>query len=199
MIVIGLTGGLASGKTTIAKIFKRYSGVVVLNADTVAHRALYKDSPLFKKIIGAFGKGILSADGAISRKKLAESVFKNKKKYQKLCALIYPWLLDQVERKIALYRNKKKIKAVVVEAAMLIESGLYHQMDIIVVVHLSKTQQLARAIKRGRMSLEQIKKRIKFQMSQEGKNKYADCIIKNNGNLQEAKRQVKEFFKQHNI
>lgn len=208
MLVVGVTGGLASGKTVVAQMFHRL-GAVVLDADKIAHRAIYTHSSCYDKIVRAFGRVILNSNGSINRKKLAAIAFKDKKKQKQLSSIVHPRVIAYIKKKIGEYRKKKtkgpllkrnrkvhphRINVVVVDAALLIESGLYKNMDITIVVRSTRQQQIQRALERGRMSYQQAKQRIRFQLPLHKKIKYADYIIDNQKGLKHTEFQVKAFW-----
>lgn len=194
MLTIGITGSLASGKSTVASMFCR-RGIVVLNADHIAHRAIFRNSPLCRHLIRAFGSSIVNHDRSINRKKLAALAFKNKKSQQKLCSVIHPWVINYIDNKLSSYRKKKSVKAVVVDAVLLIESGLYRRMDKVLVVRATYTQQLGRAQKMRGMTREQAKQRLQYQMPLHEKIKYADFVIDNRKSLVNTKLQVRKVLK----
>ncbi len=193
MITIGITGSLASGKTTVANMFLR-KGVAVLNADNIAHLALRKNTRAYKALLESFGSDIIVKNGIIDRKKLAAIAFKNKKNQNTLCAIVHPWVCAYIKDKISAYRNSKKVKAVVVEAVLLIEAGLERLMDINIVVRSNLKQQIQRVGKRG-MSPADARKRLRFQMPFCEKIAHADYVIDNRGTFKSAKLQVERILK----
>lgn len=194
MIVIGLTGGLASGKTRIASMFAAL-GAQVLNADSIAHKALYKKTICYKQVIKKFGLSILNADDSINRKKLARLAFVDNKKQQQLCQVIHPWVFAYIKKKIKKVEKSKAVKAVIVEMVLLIESGFYKEMDKILLVKATTAQQFSRAILKRKMTLAQVKQRIRFQLGFNQKSKYADYIIDNRGELKDTRKIVKKVWK----
>ncbi|MCK4994712.1 MAG: dephospho-CoA kinase [Candidatus Omnitrophica bacterium] len=194
MIVIGLTGGLASGKTEIAKMFAAL-GAKVLNADKIAHRALYRKTIAYKQVIGKFGKGFLNADDSINRKKLAKLIFESDKKQQQLCRIIHPWVFEYIKKRIKKIEKNKAVKAVVVEMVVLIESGFYKHIDKILLVNATTGQQMQRAILRNNMTKVQAKQRMRFQLGFNQKSKYADYIIDNRRTLKDTGKQVEKIWK----
>lgn len=198
MFCVGITGNLASGKTTVAKMFQR-QGAVVLDADRIAHQVIQKKSCGFQKIVRAFGYSILSLDGSISRKKLAEVAFKNKKNQKLLCSIIHPLVLAQIRHKLKELRKRKEKRVVVVDAALLIESGFYQEMDARIVVKATKTKQIARICQNQKLKISDAEKRLKFQLPLIKKIKYADYVIDNRGSLKQTENQVKNIWEHFNF
>lgn len=192
LIVIGLTGGLASGKTTTANLFARF-GAVVLDADKISHKALFKNSFCYSKIVKRFGRKILENNGKINRKLLAELAFKNKTEQAALCAIIHPWVFEYIDKKIKFYKKNKAIKLLIVEAVLLIESGLYKKMDKVILVKASQRQQILRAKLNRNMDAESAKQRMQYQLNYAQKIKYADYCIDNQGTFKNIEFQVKKI------
>lgn len=175
MKVIGLTGGIGSGKSTVATIF-RVLGVPVFNSDKEAAN-LTKSKPIQQEIIAVFGKGILTVD-SIDRKKLAAIVFNDKLKLEKLNAIIHP----AVKSKFELWKSNQTVGFVVKEAAILIETGGHKVVDKVILVTCPEATRIKRVIKRDGVSVDQVKARIKNQLSEEEKIELADFVIKNDNN-----------------
>ncbi|MBU0634494.1 MAG: dephospho-CoA kinase [Candidatus Omnitrophica bacterium] len=197
MAVLGVTGSLGCGKSTVARMFKKL-GAVVFNADRIAHRALYKGSFSYKKTVCVFGKNILNRDHSINRKKLAELVFKSKTKLNSLIRIVYPCVIGRIKEQIRRCRMKNSKKIIVVDAPLLIESGLYRQVDRVVVVFTAREKQWPRVKVSGKLSPAHFKNRLKFQMPQQIKIKYADDVIDNSGTFKHTEKQVKELWKKIN-
>ena len=195
LMIIGLTGGIASGKTTVAKLFAGM-GAAVLDADKISHKALFKNSRCYNKIVKRFGLDILDAYCEINRKKLAEFGFKNKTGQIALCAIIHPWVFEYIDKKIKLCKKNKDLKLLIVEAVLLIESGLYKKMDKIIVVKVNKSQQLLRAKLARNMDAELAKQRMRYQLKLAQKIKYADYLIDNRGTFKNTESQVKKIVVQ---
>jgi len=194
MVVIGITGGIASGKTEVSKMFKRL-GARILDADIIAHRALYKTTLCYRKILKIFGRGILNKDGSINRKKLARTAFSSKLKQEKLCAVVHPWVFNYIDKELEKLKRKKEVKAAVIDAVLLIESGLYKKVDVIVLVNSTVSLQLKRAVKKRNITAEDAKKRMSFQLDFAKKKKYADYIVDNCGTLKYTRSQVNKIWK----
>lgn len=191
MKLIGITGGLGSGKTTIAGYFKN-RGSKVIDADKITHAVLLNKG--IKEEIGAtFGKSVLK-NGRVNRKKLAKIVFNNKGSLRKLCNIVHPPILKGIKKII---RGSKK-KITVIDGPLLIETGLHREMDKIIVVSINKKNQIDRCVKLG-YSRNQALKRTRAQMPLRQKLRYADFIIDNNGSRSETRRQVKEIWNKLNV
>ena len=194
MLKVGITGGLASGKTLVAKMFKQ-RGAVVLDADRIAHRTLYKNGQCYKAIIKVFGKTILNANKSINRKKLAGLAFHNSESQKHLCSIIHPEMLGLIRKKLVKHKRQKKTKISVVDAALLIETGLYKEMDKVILIKSTKQQQIERAVKEKNISLEQVRLRMRFQLPSNKKIKYSDYVIDNQNSITSVRAQVSQIWK----
>ncbi|MBU1045012.1 MAG: dephospho-CoA kinase [Candidatus Omnitrophica bacterium] len=192
LIVIGLTGGLASGKSTAAKMFTAF-GAIILDADRIGHKTLAKNSKCFKKIVKRFGNRILDCNGTINRGSLAKVAFKNSANQKALCAIIHPWIFEYIDKKIKLYQKNKDVRLLIVEAVLLIESGLFEKMDKNIVVKSNQAQQLLRAKLNRNMDKEAAKQRMQYQLKLADKIKYADYVIDNRGTFKNTESQVKKI------
>jgi len=194
MILVGLTGGIASGKSTASSIFKEL-GAYIIDADVLAREIVEPLKPAWKDVVKNFGKGILNKDNSINRKKLAEIVFNNKKKREMLNAIVHPRVLKrakEIEREIA----KKDPEAVIIfDAALLIESGAYKKMDKNIVVYADEDVQVKRLMKRDGLTKDEAIKRIEAQMPLREKVRFADYIIDGNKALNIVKKQLKRALK----
>ena len=194
MILVGLTGGIASGKSTASSIFKEL-GAYIIDADVLAREIVEPLKPAWKDVVKNFGKGILNKDNSINRKKLAEIVFNNKKKREMLNAIVHPRVLKrakEIEREIA----KKDPEAVIIfDAALFIESGAYKKMDKNIVVYADEDVQVKRLMKRDGLTKDEAIKRIEAQMPLREKVRFADYIIDGNKALNIVKKQLKRALK----
>ena len=174
-MVVGLTGGIGSGQTTVAQIFEKL-GVSVYNSDQRA-KDLYSENPELKKLLQAhFGENIYTGN-QINRPKLAEIVFNNKKELQVLNGFVHPLLQVDFER----WYKKQDAPYVLREAAILIESGAYKYCDKIIVITADEAERISRVTKRDQATEEQVKSRIANQLSDSERLVFADFEIKNNG------------------
>lgn len=173
-------------------------GATVFNADRIAHRALFRNTSSYRKLITRFGKVILNKRGGIDREKLAAIGFADARNERDMCAIIHPQVFAYLRRNIRMCRKKNPRRAIVVEAPLLIESGLFRSMDTVIVVRAGLPQQRRRAAERS-MSVEQFRRRVRFQMPLREKITYADYVIDNRGTLKYTERQVRDISKQLNI
>lgn len=193
MRVIGLTGGIASGKSTISRHLKEL-GAVVIDADRVGHAIMKKGKPSWLKIKDFFGEDILTEDGEIDRKKLGAIVFKDHSKLEILNTFTHGYIVLKIKETIDKIHNKCNDKIVVVDAALLIEAGLYKIVDEVWLVVVDKELQLERLIDRDPLTSKEALGRIEAQMPTEEKLKYAHRIIDNTGDLEDTLKQVEEFW-----
>jgi dephospho-CoA kinase len=184
----GLTGGLASGKSTIARIFATL-GCITVDADQIVARLYQPGEAGHEALVRSYGSGILLPDGTIDRRKLADVAFASDESAKALNALIHPIVVAEEERFIAAEGDG----IVMVEATLLIEAGGRDRYDRIVVVDVDPDTQLARAIARG-MTREDAERRIARQISREERLRYADYVIDNSGDLQAAKAETRRVF-----
>ncbi len=191
MLKIGLTGSIATGKSTVEKIFKEF-GIPVIDADEIVHKLL-KEDRIKKELVGRLGN-ILDEEGEVDRKKVADIIFSNPEKKKEVENIIHPEVFNYIQRWIK-EQEKSNPPFVIVSVPLMIETGSYKNYDKIIVVYAPKELQLKRLIQKG-MSKEEALKRINAQMDIEEKVKYADFVIKNTGTLQDLKREVEKVYKQ---
>ncbi|MBW2989832.1 dephospho-CoA kinase [Candidatus Woesearchaeota archaeon] len=186
-MIIGITGVFSSGKTTVSSIFSKH-GYKAIDADKVGHKLLDKKQ-IKDKIIKEFGSSILSGR-KISRRKLKDIVFYDHDKLIRLNRIIHPQIIKEIMSLI----RKDKGKNVIVDGALLIEAGCLSLFDKLIVVRISRKEQLKRALKKGKYTGKEINSIIRSQLSQKEKLKYADHIIGNSGSLDDTKKAVKEVL-----
>lgn len=184
-IVIGLTGGIASGKKTIARILKNF-GAHVISADEVYSELIKQNEPLWKKIVKRFGKKVLDENKNIDRKKLSRIVFNHPSKLKALNQITHPDIVKTIKSKI----KKTSKKVVVVVAPLLIESGNIKMVDKIWLLNTSKKIQTQRLMKRDKITNKEASMRIGSQMCMEDKIPFAHVLIDNNESFEDVKKQV---------
>lgn len=194
MKIIGLTGGIASGKTTISNILKSEFHIDIIDADLIAREIVKKGSEVLNMIAEEFGKEVINPDGTLNRKKLGEIVFSNQYLLNKLNKITHPVIEKHIKYEIDLIGKSGK-KLCVVDAALLIEAGFYKLVDFVILVCVNKDIQLKRLVQRDKISESEALKRINSQMPLSDKVKYADFIINNNGDLEDVKLQTRKIIK----
>jgi len=190
--VIGILGGIGSGKSAVAAEFAKL-GCAVIDADKIAHELL--DEPSVKKeVICSFSQAILDHTGKINRKKLADAVFADGDKLLTLNRILHPLVLAQVERLIERYNRQQQVKAIVLDMPLLVEVGWDKRCDRLIFVNCNPQIRLKRAKKMGVLGENQLKVRENFQISLDKKATIADNTIDNNSGFSALARQVADIF-----
>jgi dephospho-CoA kinase len=187
--LVGLTGGIASGKSTVAAILRRL-GAEVINADELAREVVEPGRDAWQEIIAAFGSGVLQDDRAIDRRKLREVIFKDAAARQKLEAIIHPRVRALAEQKIRACEAAGKA-LVVYEVPLLFEALIHHWIRPVILVACDMETQKARLKQRDHLSDAEAHRHIEAQMSLAEKRKLADYVIENDGSLEDLEAQVK--------
>ena len=195
MLIVGLTGGIASGKTAVSKILSE-EGAYIIDADQIARELVQPDTPTWRELINVFGKKILDQDGSIHRKKLAAIVFSNPQQRNLLNHIMQPRIKEEMDRRVKRIGQKDPKAMVVIDAALLVELGEHQEMDKLIVVTSTEEQQIERLKEREGASEEEARRILASQMSLEGKLKVADFVIRNDGSLEETRRMAKEVFQE---
>ena len=193
-MIVGLTGGLACGKTFVGKAFEAW-GARLIRADELGHQALAPGGDAYAPVIEEFGRGILDAEGRIDRRCLAALVFDAPERLAKLNAIVHPAvrrMAQSIEQAILAADPRAMI---VVEAAILIETGGYKNYDRIVLVACREAQQIERALARGAV-LADVEARIQRQMPLDTKRKYAHYVIDTSGTEEETLRQARNVWRE---
>jgi len=198
MKVIGLTGGIASGKSTVSSIAVEF-GIPVIDADQIAREIVAKGKPALVEIIEYFGNEVLNEKGDLNRRALGKIVFHDKKKLEELNRITHPRIIEEINNKIETCRNIERLPMIIVDAALLIETDMRKLVDEVWLVVADEKAQISRLMNRDGLSEEEAKERIQSQMSTSEKKKYADIIIENSGDLKHLKVQVKRHIIRSNI
>lgn len=191
MIRVGLTGGIATGKSTVARMFAA-RGAAVLDADELVRELQYPGMPVYDAIVEAFGTGILHDDGTIDRKSLGDLVFRDAKLRRRLETIVHPALVSAVEQRVVELRTQG-IPICVVELPLLIEAGSEHRYDRVIVVTAPEKVQVERLMADREMTREEALTRIRSQMPLQEKVKRAHFVVDNGGDLGETERRVQEI------
>lgn len=186
--VLGLTGGIASGKSTVAAMLKDL-GIVIIDADIIAREVVEVGEDAYFKIIGAFGRSILHDDRTINRQKLGEVIFNNEQKRKVLNSIVHPAVREKMNRLKMEYINKGE-KIIVLDIPLLFESNQTHLVEKVILVYVDREVQLKRLMERNGLSMEEAEARINSQMPLSEKRPLADAVINNNGSIEETKEQI---------
>lgn len=194
MKIIGITGGLASGKSTVSLMFQKL-GAEILDADAIARRILEVGQPGYQAVIQAFGKAFLQSDNnLLNRAALAQLVFENPNARRALEQITHPLIEQSSQRTFATWQARG-VSLVFYEAALLVETGRYQKFNGLIVVDVSPEVQVQRALQRG-MSPEEVLLRINAQANREMRLQVATWVVDNNGSLHETETQVKRLWTQ---
>lgn len=191
MLKVGLTGNIGCGKSTVARMFKEL-GAYTFDADAIIRGFYQEKGEVYRKVVEAFGEGILDKEGNIDRKKLADLVFSDINKLRLLESITHKALYERLEEE---FRRLPQDAIAIVEASLLVEKGTYKNYDRLIVVYAPYEVCKERAIKSG-FSSEDFERRWKNQMPPEEKLKYADFVIDNSESLEDTQKQVKKVYRE---
>jgi len=197
-LIIGLTGGIVSGKTTVADMFREL-GADIIDADIIAREVVRPKEKAWEKIVKHFGVGILRENQEINRKKLGNIVFSDKNKLKLLNQITHPEITEVIKKKLEnIINNNNRNNVCIVDVPLLFETGFENMMNKIIVVYLDPKKQINRLMKRNNLTREDALKRIKTQIPIEEKVKMADYIIDNSNSLEYTKKQVLHLWEELN-
>jgi len=192
-LLVGLTGSMGSGKTRAASLFRQL-GAYTLDADAVCLALVKPREPAWREIVERFGNEILQADETLNRTELAKIVFTDPAKKRALESILHPRVFMEEQKFYNDIRSRQPDALVIIDAALLIESGNHKEMDKVIVVSCGQDEQIRRLLARGGWSREDIEKRLRSQMKVEDKIKLADYVIHNDGSLENLATQVESVF-----
>lgn len=195
MLIVGLTGGVASGKTAVSRVLGE-EGAYIIDADQIARELVQPHKPAWNELVRAFGKEILQEDGSIHRRKLADKVFTDPEQRKVLNQILHPRIKEEMDRRTKEIGQKDPEAIVVIDAPLLVELGVYRKVDQLIVITSTQMQQMERLKERDGRSPEEALRLFSSQMPVEEKVKLADFVIRNEGSLEETKKRAKEVFKE---
>lgn len=193
MMVVGLTGGIASGKSTVSR-FLSAAGAHIIDADRVAREVVEKGSAAYREIVNHFGEGVLLADGAIDRAHLGDLIFNDAQSKSRLDAIVHPRVYEQTERKLARIAERRPDALVVMDIPLLFETGNKMRLKEVIVVYVPESVQLARLMRRDGIDAVAAMARIRSQMPIEEKRRRATIVIDNSRDLETTRRQALTIF-----
>ncbi|MFC0301972.1 dephospho-CoA kinase [Virgibacillus soli] len=196
-LVIGLTGSIASGKSTVSQMFKEM-GIPVIDADEISRDVVKPGMPAWREVVEKFGREILFDDGTLNRKKLGEVIFTSETKREELNAIMHPAIRNKMlqQRDGFVLQGER---AVVLDIPLLFESKLTHLVEKIIVVYVDEDVQLQRLMERDQSTEQEARQRIHSQIPVKEKVELADAVINNNGTKQESFTQFKEILQSWSI
>ena len=193
MQVIGLTGGIATGKSTVCAILEN-AGAVIIDADRIARKLVKKNLPAYRQIVDTFGKSILLPDGEINRTALGDLIFNDPRKKQLLNKIVHPQVGKETDRQLKRIEKSNPHALVILDIPLLLESGLHKNLSEVIVVYTPEHIQINRLMQRDHISQENALARIRSQMPIEEKKKLATIVIDNSGMLEDTRKQTLEIF-----
>ncbi|MFN3135439.1 MAG: dephospho-CoA kinase [Candidatus Kryptonium sp.] len=192
ILTVGVTGGIGSGKTTVCKIFEEL-GAKVLYADEIAKKLMEGDKKLKREIEKLFGPNAY-IEGKLNRKFISDVIFSNKEKRKALESIVHPAVVRRIVEKFREISKSKNDDFVIVEAALIFESGFDKELDCVVVVDADEELKIKRIMERDNCTREEVLKRMRAQMSQSKKKNLADIVIKNDGGIEALRERVKFLY-----
>ncbi|WP_096189691.1 dephospho-CoA kinase [Evansella halocellulosilytica] len=197
VMIIGLTGGIATGKSTVAKMM-REKGLPIIDADLISRQVVEPGEKAYKEIVKTFSKSILNENLTIDRKKLGAMIFNDKSKRERLNNIVHPAVREEMKQKAKRYLESGN-ETVVMDIPLLVESKLHHMVDRVLLVYIPEELQLERLLKRDNAGKEDALNRIQSQIPIEEKKTEADEIIYNDGTLQNTKEQLERILTKWNV
>jgi dephospho-CoA kinase len=190
MLLVGLTGGIGAGKSTVASMLAQ-RGAVILDADAFAREAVSVGSPGLEQVVRRFGRGILREDGSLDRARLAEIVFADEQARRDLEAIVHPYVRQRIADGVT--ENASSDRVVVLVNPLLIEMGTHRDCDVVVVVSAAEETQVRRSVARG-MAEDDVRARIAAQLPLADRSRQADVLVDNEGTLEDLERQVEVLW-----
>jgi len=197
-MIIGLTGGIACGKSTVADMLVR-RGAMLIDADRIAREVVEPGTPALRQIAETFGESVLLPDGSLDRKKLGSLIFGDESKRLALNEIVHPAVRAEIKQRMERNEAIAPDKLSVVDIPLLYESKLYSMFEEVMVVYAPPAVQIERLMKRNDLSREEAEARLNAQMPIEEKRKLADIVIDNGGTIEETEAQVDVFWKGKNL
>jgi dephospho-CoA kinase len=197
MLKVGLTGGIATGKSLVGRMFAEL-GVHTIDADEIAHELMRPGEMVYAEVVRRFGPGIVNPDGTVNRTRLAELAFDQKKpRIYELNGIVHPGVIERQEQWMEEIRRREPEAIVMLEAALLLEAGLRRRFDRVVVVSCKPQQRIERWEKRLHVDVEtarrEVTRRMMAQAPDEAKIQAADYVVDNSGSIEDTKKQVQKI------
>jgi dephospho-CoA kinase len=195
MLRVGLTGGIASGKSTVSGIFASL-GAKIIDADAVAREVLLPGQPAWTRLRQAFGQEFFHPDGTVKRKQLRKLVFADPEKRKLLDSIVHPEVMKEINRRSESWSSSEQAGVLLVDVPLLLEVGVANRFDKVIVVYASESAQIKRLMQRDGIAEEEAKQTLKVQMPLSKKVEQADYVIDNNGTTEETQAQVQRVWQE---
>ena len=196
MKIIGLTGGIGSGKTTVTDFLKK-KGYQVIDADVIAREIVETGSEVLSKLVSHFGESILQPDGSLNRQKLADLAFENTAQKDVLDRITHGAIIETISSQIKSIQLQQKPSLAFVDAALLIETGLYKNMDEVWLITAQEDLRIQRVMDRDHLDADRVQQRILAQMSDEQKAHYSSRVINNSGTILELYDTIEKILRDY--
>ncbi len=196
MLKVGLTGGIACGKSYTLSEFQKL-GVYGIDLDRIGHKVIEPDGPAYQPVVDAFGDGILNAEGLIDRKRLGKIVFSDEEALKKLNAIVHPHIFQEEQRRMNALQyplSNVRPKIAMVDAALMVETGAHKNYDVLIVVYCKLEVQLRRLLYRDNIPEDEALRRVRSQMPLLKKVRYGDYIVENSGRLSSTREQIRHTY-----
>ncbi len=195
MIVVGVTGNMGSGKTTVSRML-RDMGAEVVDADQLAREIVQPHRPAWRELVAEFGSSILREDGTIDRRRLARMVFADAERLRRLNEITHPRIIEEIDARIRAARRRGDTRVLVIDAPLIIEAGMVSMVDRIWLVRADQEVRMQRLLQRGEYTRSEIRDRLRAQMPENEQLRYADAVIDNSGCIEETRRQVRALWEE---
>lgn len=193
MQIIGLTGGIATGKSTVSAMLKK-AGAVIIDADHIARALVKINLPAYQEIVDYFGTEILLSDGEIDRNALGDIIFNDPAKKQRLNSIVHPRVQKEVNRQLKQIERTQPTSVVILDIPLLIEAGMHDDINDVIVVYAPEHIQIKRLVQRDQISEADALARVRSQMPIEEKKKRATLVIDNSGSIENTRKQTLDLF-----
>jgi dephospho-CoA kinase len=193
MILIGITGGIACGKTEVSKVFQK-KGAIILSGDEIGKEVVEKNKKVLEELVKTFGKEILNKNKSLNRRNLGEIAFASKDSKDKLNNIIHPHLLKELRKRVESLKKRNYQGVVAIDAALILEWGLEKELDYLVFVQSKREDKIKRLQNQKGYSQKEALDRIKSQLPETAKKRLADFVIKNDKGLKELKRKAENVW-----
>ena len=194
MLLIGVTGGIACGKTEVCRVFQK-RGAIILSGDEIGKEVIEKNKKVLKELVQTFGKEILNRNQTLNRRKLGRLAFASKESKDKLNKIIHPHLLKELKKRINNFRKRKHQGLVVVDAALILEWGLQKELDHLVFVESKREDKIRRLQKHKGYSRKEALDRIKSQLPEAAKKRLAHFVIINDKGVNELREKAEKVLR----